>query len=336
MFCVQCGARLGDNVNFCTICGNKVNRTAPVAPVPARPTAAPVQTTGGARCSWCGSPMDSTASSCPSCGARAGVQREVTRSGWAELPGRKDMAKLQFGNSFCQIEGKYVPVADMNLAPEDGVYFSHHVLLWKDSAVNITTLPLKGGWKRIFAGMPLIMTQAQGPGHIAFSKDQPGELIALPLQAGQSIDVREHLFLAATQAVAYDWLRTDIWFETKNGDDTETHFPIGGFMDRFSSPQTPGLLLLHAGGNVFVRTLEPGQTILVKPTAWIFKDPAVSMNLHFEHPNTGFLSWGNYTQRCVWLRLTGPGRVAVQSIFERLEGEGGNFASYSPATRTDW
>ena len=39
-----------------------------------------------------------------------------------ELPGRKDMAKIQFGNSFCQIEGQYVPVADMNLAPEDSVY----------------------------------------------------------------------------------------------------------------------------------------------------------------------------------------------------------------------
>lgn len=264
------------------------------------------------------------------------MQREVTQSGWAELPGRKDMAKLQFGNSFCQIEGKYVPVADMNLAAEDGVYFNHHVLLWKDSVVNITTMPLKGAWKRLFAGMPLIMTQAQGPGHIAFSEDRPGELIALPLQPGQAVDVREHRFLTATQAVEYDWLTTGIWFKTKAGNDTETHYPIGSFIDRFSSPRTPGLLLLHAGGNVFVRTLQPGQTILVKPTAWIFKDPTVGMNLHLEHPNTGFMNWGYYTQRCVWLRLTGPGRVAVQSVFERLEGEGGNFTSYSPATRTDW
>ncbi len=102
-----------------------------------------------------------------------------------QLPGRKDMAKLQFGNSFCQIEGMYVPVADMNLSAEDSVYFTHHVLLWKDPQVNITTMSLAGAWKRMFAGMPLIMTQAQGPGHIAFSQDAPGELIALPLQPGQ-------------------------------------------------------------------------------------------------------------------------------------------------------
>ena len=66
-----------------------------------------------------------------------GAPALTTRSGWAQLPGRKDMAKLQFGNSFCQIEGNYVPVADMNLAPGDGVYFSHHVLLWKDSRITI-------------------------------------------------------------------------------------------------------------------------------------------------------------------------------------------------------
>ena len=154
--------------------------------------------------------------SCPRCGATLNAPTEVRESGWAQLPGRKDMAKLQFGNSFCQIEGVYVPVADMKLAPADSIYFTHHVLLWKDPQVNITTMPLRGGWKRMFAGMPLIMTQAQGPGHIAFSRDAPGELIALPLQPGEAIDVREHLFLLATGNVGYDWFATNIWFTTQS------------------------------------------------------------------------------------------------------------------------
>ena len=47
-------------------------------------------------------------------------------------------------------------------------------------------MSLKGAWKRLFAGMPLIMTQAAGPGHIAFSQDQSGELIALPIQPGSA------------------------------------------------------------------------------------------------------------------------------------------------------
>lgn len=247
------------------------------------------------------------------------------------------MAKLQFGNSFCQIEGKYVPVADMNLAAGDKVYFTHHVLLWKDPQVNVTVMPLAGGWKRLFAGMPLVMTEAQGPGHIAFSKDDPGELIALPMQPGQAIDVREHLFLAATNNVGYDWFQTGVWFTTKSGDETETHYPVGMFMDRFSAPQSPGLLLLHAGGSVFVRDLAAQETILVKPTALIFKDPTVQMHLHFEHPATEFFGgWGYWSNRYLWLRLMGPGRIAIQSVFEPIEGEARNMTRYSYATVRRW
>ena len=252
------------------------------------------------------------------------------------MPARKDMAKLQIGNSSCQIEGLYVPVADMNLAAGYSVYFAHHVLLWKDPQVTITNMSLKGAWKRMFAGLPLIMTQAEGPGHIAFSKDDPGELIPVALQPGQSIDVREHMLLAATSNVTYDWFQTGVWFTTKSGDDTETHYPVGCFMDRFASPRTPGLLLLHAGGNIFVRELAPGQTILVKPTALVFKDPTVGMQLHFEHPSAQFTTWGSWGNRYLWLRVTGPGRVAIQSVFERLEGESRNMTSWSDATARRW
>ena len=34
--------------------------------------------------------------------------------------------------------------------------------------IHIDAMPLKGAWKRAFCGMPLIMTQAAGPGRIAF------------------------------------------------------------------------------------------------------------------------------------------------------------------------
>lgn len=247
------------------------------------------------------------------------------------------MAKLQFGNSFCQIEGKYVPVADFNLAADGHVYFTHHVLLWKDPGVNISTMSMAGAWKRLFAGLPLVMTQAHGPGHIAFSHDAPGELIALPMMPGQYVDVREHLFLCATGTVAYDWFDPGIWFVTGSGDDKETHYPVGTLMDRFAAGPTPGLLLLHAAGNVFVRMLVPGQSLLVKASALVFKDPSVTMHLHFEHVRVQGISWfGNASTRHLWLRLTGPGRVAVQSVFEKLEGEGRIVQDCSPATNQQW
>ena len=115
--------------------------------------------------------------------------------------------------------GGLCAIADFNLATGDSVYYAH-------------------------AGMPLIMTQAQGPGHIAFSCDAPGEMISVPIHPGQTIGVKEHLFLAATNTAGYDWFQTNIWFRSKSADDTETHYPVGMFMDRFSSvrPSNPTAL----------------------------------------------------------------------------------------------
>lgn len=343
MFCTICGAGVQDSANFCRACGSAVKRNAPPPPDPPKPIethtpqpSAPVPSGKQIKCTWCGETVDAVQTSCPRCGAVLNTKPMTTESGWLQLPGRRDMAKLQFGDSFCQIEGNYVPVADMNLAAPDSIYFTHHVLLWKDPHVDITAMSLAGGWKRMFAGLPLIMTQAQGPGRLAFSRDAPGEMIALPIQPGEEVDVREHLFMVATGNVAYDWFQTGIWFTTQSGDDKETHYPVGMFMDRFSAPRAPGLLLLHAAGNVFVRQLAPGQAILVKPTALIFKDPSVQMQLHFERPRTGFSLWGSWANRYMWLRLWGPGRVAVQSVFERLEGESRNIYNCSSATERQW
>jgi uncharacterized protein (AIM24 family) len=287
-------------------------------------------------CTWCGQPSDGSSLSCPACGAAVDVRDVVSQSGWSKLPGRRDMAKLQFGNSYCQVEGTYVPVADMNLAAGDWVYFSHHVLLWMDTQVKVTAMSLKGAWKRMLAGMPLIMTQAQGPGHIAFSRDTPGEMISLPLQPGQAVDVREHLFMVATGAVTYDWFPSNIWFSTREGDETETHYPLGTLLDRFQAAAAPGLLLLHAAGNVFVRNLAAGETILVKPTAFLFKDTTVRMQLHIEKPAGTWRSWRSWGDRYLWLRLHGPGRVAVQSAFEPMEDNGRTMVDHSGATMRQW
>jgi uncharacterized protein (AIM24 family) len=288
------------------------------------------------RCPWCGHVSDGKQLSCTACGATIDAREIITDSGWSEMPGRKDMAKLQMGDSFCQIEGTYVPVADFNLAPGDGVYFAHHLLLWKDPQVNITTMSLKGGWKRLLSGLPLVMTQAAGPGHIAFSRDAPGEMIALPLQHGQSVDVREHIFMVASANIAYDWFQTGVWFVTRSGDETETHYPLGNFMDRFSAPQGPGLLLLHAAGNAFVRHLNPGQSILVKPTSLLFKDPSVQCQLHLEYPAGTWRSWSSWGERYLWLRLYGPGRVAVQSAYEHFHDNGRDIRRHSDATSQQW
>jgi uncharacterized protein (AIM24 family) len=147
--------------------------------------------------------------------------------------------------------------------------------------------------------------------------------------------------MVATSNVQYDWFQTNVYFTTKNGDDTETHYPVGWAMDRFFSPQTPGLVLLHGAGNIFMRHLAPGEGILIKPTTLLYKDPSVQMHLHMEVPGGyaggGFFGgWSNWNHRHMWLRLIGPGRVCIQSAFKHMEDNGRNMTRNSYMTQASW
>jgi uncharacterized protein (AIM24 family) len=52
--------------------------------------------------------------------------------------------------------------------------------------------------KRMISGMQVFVTEAVGPGQIAFSRDGPGHVFGIPLKPGQELHVLEHQFLAAT------------------------------------------------------------------------------------------------------------------------------------------
>ncbi len=274
---------------------------------------------------------------CPRCGAPVDVRLRVSNSGWSEQPPIRDMARIRFGRSTCQISGKYVPVAEMNLHDDDWVYFSHHVLLHTEPRVQLETLKMKGGWNRVMAGMPLIMMKAQGPGFVAFSDNHPGEILAIPLEHNQGIDVVEHRFLVATGNVGYDWLNSNVWFTTYDSDNNqEYHYPIGRNIDRFVAMGGPGLLMLHAPGNSFVRDLGHGERILVQPNGLIWKDPSVQMFLHFEYPRGNYwFSSARWQAKSIWLTLQGPGRVAIKSVFEQQELVG-SVVNNSPATSQFW
>lgn len=250
--------------------------------------------------------------SCPACGAALEFVPRRDDSGWVELPPIRDMARLRVGASTCQIEGTYVPVADFNLAEGDGVYFAHHVLLWRDPGVLVGVRTLPGVLNRALCGVPVVMTEAAGPGHIAFSFDEPGELIAVPLQPGQTMEVREHAFLAATNSVAYDWAQSGACYFTGEDEKQKSHYAVGQFLDCFSAAQSPGLLLVHAGGNAFIRDLRDGEWLLVRPGSFLFKSTSVRMGMVLDMLPRG-MSW----QQVLWLQLVGPGRVAVQSAYPR-------------------
>jgi uncharacterized protein (AIM24 family) len=213
------------------------------------------------------------------------------------------MTEFQFSNSTCQVEGEVVPVAEIALAQGDAVFFEHHVMLWKEPQVPMMAMNTGGGMKRTVGGMPHILSIAQGPGRIAFSRDATGEIVVLPLHPGMELDVREHAFLIGTHSINYSFVRI-------KGLANLLHGGSGMYMDRFITQNYPGLLLLHGYGNVFQKTLAPGEKMLIEPGGFLYKDSSVVMNTVQMDIKTGIMRRGMYLAE-----MTGPGRVGIQSMY---------------------
>jgi uncharacterized protein (AIM24 family) len=320
------------------------------------------------QCPYCRTTSTGAGSTCPSCGAPVDVARRTT-SGWTELPAIPNMTRIQLGHSTAQILGSLVPAADVRLAAGEGMYFPDYCLLWQEPTVQLTDMSLKGAWKRMRSGLPVTMLQATGPGTISFSHDRPGEMVALPLQAGSAVDVREHQLVAATFGVGYDWYDSGIWFNTRGesasqsggagllkmgmdlagvdiggggdraqrrDDEVRWCYPVGQHVDRFAATDQPGAVLIQCGGNAFLRDLAEGESILVKPPALLFKDPTIAWQLHVEFPAAGMKLWRSWGNRYLWLRLWGPGRVGLQSSYDRLEDPGNDFRESCQFTQHAW
>ena len=170
------------------------------------------------------------------------------------------------------------------------------------SALDV--MPLQGGIKRALAGMPFIISVASQPGRIAFSRDAAGELIVMPLHPGMELDVREHAFLLSSHTIEYSYTRVQGLRNILFGGQ-------GMFMDRFVSRQRDGLLILHGNGNVFERRLAPGESILLEPGEFLYKEASVKLNVETQKLTTGF--FGGTGMNLV--RMTGPGRLGIQSMY---------------------
>jgi uncharacterized protein (AIM24 family) len=210
------------------------------------------------------------------------------------------------------IRGELVPELQIDLGGMS-VMFEHHVLLWKETQVNIELRKLPGGVKRKIAGLEFFVTKTAGSGRIAFSRDSPGQCIPLHLRQGEGLDVREHQFVAATDNLDYS-------FERIKGVQSMVLGGSGFFMDKFAATRGDALVWLHGHGNVFLVSLDPGEQIDVEAGAWLFKDPTVKLEAITMGLKSGIFGGGG---KLTWNRFTGPGRLAIQTMFiAPLEGGG--------------
>jgi uncharacterized protein (AIM24 family) len=202
------------------------------------------------------------------------------------------------------LDGELVPVLTVTVAPDQPVFFEHHIMLWKHPSVDIRIRAMKGALKRMIAGMQIFVTEAIGQGQIAFSRDGAGHIFGLHLKDGQELHVREHQFLAATRSIEYT-------FERVRGIGTMLFGGTGFFIDKFHARGGDGILWLHGYGNVFEKVLAPGEMIDIEPGGWLYKDPSVQMATNVQRLATGIFGSMNFITN----RFTGPGRVGIQSMY---------------------
>lgn len=156
-------------------------------------------------CKWCQAQSPVSARTCERCGAPLDLRDVVSDSGWRQAPRLRDLTEVAFGNSAFQVDGSVVPVADVLLGAGDSVFFEHHVMLWKDETVPMSVMTAPGGMKRLLGTMPFVLSIAHGPGRVSFSRDSPGELVVLPIDPGIELDVREHAMIVATSNLSYSF-----------------------------------------------------------------------------------------------------------------------------------
>jgi uncharacterized protein (AIM24 family) len=210
-----------------------------------------------------------------------------------------------------RIEGELVPVLHIRTDGSVPIYFEHHVILWKDPAMQIGIHQMQGAFKRVIAGMPVFMTETQSPGEVAFSRDDPGNVLSLHLQPSQAVIVREHQFLAATGNVAYTFNRV-------KGVSSMLFGGTGFFVDRFEPSGSEGIVWLHGYGNVFEKVLDAGESIDLEAGAWVYRDAHVPMEQKVYGLKTGIFGGAG---SLIFNRFTGPGRVGIQSAYVHLPTE---------------
>ncbi len=156
-------------------------------------------------CRWCRAQSPTGATTCDRCGAPLDVRDTVADSGWRAAPRLRDLTEFSVGATRIQIDGTIVPVADVEIGAGEAIFFEHHAMLWKDDTTAMSVMDAPGGTKRMLGTLPFVLSVATGPGRVSCSRDAPGELVVLPVEPGQEYDVREHAMLLATSTLTYSY-----------------------------------------------------------------------------------------------------------------------------------
>jgi len=156
-------------------------------------------------------------------------------------------------------------------------------LLWKDVAARLI-------------GDPNGAVIVQGPGRIGLSLDLAGRAFAVPLHRHEAIEVQSGRFLCAIGAERRVVQMRGLADRLTGGS--------GATLDSFRAGPEGAVVWVQSAGEVLERRLGEGESLDIRPDALLCKDDSVTLAAALAGESG--VSWP-----C--LRLTGPGRVALQT-----------------------
>lgn len=170
---------------------------------------------------------------------------------------------------------------------------------------------LMGAGKRILTGESLFMTvftnQGHGKKHVSFAAPYPGKIIPVDLsQFGGKVICQKDAFLCAAKGVSIG-----IEFQKKLG----TGF-FGGEGFIMQKLEGDGLGFLHAGGTIYKKELQPGETLRIDTGCLV----AMTKDVHYDIEFVGKVKTAFFGgEGMFFATVRGPGTVWVQSLpFSRL------------------
>jgi uncharacterized protein (TIGR00266 family) len=164
-----------------------------------------------------------------------------------------------------RIQGTTMPVLDVQLDPNESVFSESGELSWMTASIQMTTHTQMGGGgglfgvlKRVAGGGSIFMTEyraMQYPGEVSFATKVPGHIVPVQVAPGQEYLVHRHGFLCATPQVTIS-----VGFQQSLGAGI---FGGSGFL--LQRVAGYGMAWLELSGELIMKNLAPGETLLVHP-----------------------------------------------------------------------
>ena len=223
-----------------------------------------------------------------------------------------------------QIHGDDMQFVEIELDPQEATVAEAGGMMFMDDGIEMETIfgdgsqkttgvlgSLMGAGKRLLTGESLFMTifanQSGAKRRVAFGAPYPGKILPIQLpDVGGTLISQKDSFLCAAKGV-----EIGIAFQKRIGAGL---FGGEGFiMQRLEGD---GLVFVHAGGTLYERTLQPGESLRVDTGCIVAFQPTVEYDIKFVGGIKSALFGG---EGLFFATLRGPGRIWLQSLpFSRL------------------